>query len=344
MLCSRLAMFGSYRYLLAHMVLLSHLWPGLGLWPGPYAVFAFFVLSGYLMSQVLEETYPADLRGVARFLLNRALRIYPPYWLALAAGLVTVAFIPEDAARVDVWPIWPRGWDQWARNVFIFGLNEEPFRVVLPAWSLDIELMFYLVMATGMTRSRAACRVWLAASLAWTLYLVSAEASFPDRYASLLSASLPFACGANLYHARDRLRRGLHWRGHVLLAVGLFVANAALPRFIGYDPFELGFYLSLLLTAYGVGALVARGERLLPVWFSRLDRRLGELSYPIFLCHLPVLPWVVWAGLAPAKGGAMLLFGTLLANVVGFVIHLVAELPLVHLRGRVRGDVPRRHI
>jgi len=50
----------------------------------------------------------------------------------------------------------------------------------------------------------------------------------------------------------------------------------------------------------------------------------------------------VWAGLASTKGAAMLVFGTLLANAVGLVIHLVAELPLVHLRGRVRGVAPER--
>ena len=92
------------------------------------------------------------------------------------------------------------------------------------------------------------------------------------------------------------------------------------------------------MTADLASSLVATADTPVPAWVTRLDTRLGELSYPIFLCHLPVLAWVVWAGLAPEKGPEMLIFGTLLANGVGLEIHLVSELPLVHLRNQVRGQ------
>ena len=50
-------MFGTFRYLLAHMVVVSHLWRAISIWAGTYAVFSFFLLSGYLMALVLHSTY-----------------------------------------------------------------------------------------------------------------------------------------------------------------------------------------------------------------------------------------------------------------------------------------------
>ena len=56
-------MFGAFRYLLALLVVLIHVWPGFMLWTGVYAVFAFFALSGYLMALVLDRSYDATRAG-----------------------------------------------------------------------------------------------------------------------------------------------------------------------------------------------------------------------------------------------------------------------------------------
>ena len=82
-------MFGTYRYCLAHLVVLTHLasWPGVG----SYAVFGFYMLSGFLMSLILNERYGFSLQGLRGYAANRALRIYPPYLFVLAATAMTSA-------------------------------------------------------------------------------------------------------------------------------------------------------------------------------------------------------------------------------------------------------------
>ena len=65
-------MFGAWRLLLALLVVLGHLhrpW-----WPASWAVFSFYVISGYLMSLILDETYGWTGAGRRRFALNRFLR------------------------------------------------------------------------------------------------------------------------------------------------------------------------------------------------------------------------------------------------------------------------------
>ncbi len=89
---------GFFRYALAHMVVIGHLWRGL--WehpiahPGVFAVFSFYLLSGYLMALTLNRTYSFTLKGTSRFFGNRALRIYPPYLFVIFLTAVLFWLIP----------------------------------------------------------------------------------------------------------------------------------------------------------------------------------------------------------------------------------------------------------
>ena len=75
-------MFGTLRFLLAYLVILSHLvGSDYVVHFGFYAVRGFFVISGLLMTAALNEAYGFD--GL-RFWVNRALRLLPPYYLVCA--------------------------------------------------------------------------------------------------------------------------------------------------------------------------------------------------------------------------------------------------------------------
>ena len=62
-------MFGIFRTLLALAVVVDHLGGVHGM--GTYAVFGFYVLSGYLMTMVLHRTYGYSISGFSRYALNR---------------------------------------------------------------------------------------------------------------------------------------------------------------------------------------------------------------------------------------------------------------------------------
>lgn len=74
-------MFGILRTILAINVVLLHVFsvPTLG----NYSVSFFFVLSGFLMTYIMHETYGFDLKGVKYFWLNRILRLYPIYLIII---------------------------------------------------------------------------------------------------------------------------------------------------------------------------------------------------------------------------------------------------------------------
>ena len=50
------------------------------------AVFLFFVLSGYVLAEAMNLFY---LGRITQFIINRSLRIFPPFLVALAIGIFT---------------------------------------------------------------------------------------------------------------------------------------------------------------------------------------------------------------------------------------------------------------
>src|SRR6202012_939753 len=92
-----IGMFGCVRLLLAFLVVLSHLVGSEYLQHfGYYAVRAFFVLSGYLMTAALNDVFRFDAR---RFWANRLLRLLPLYYLACALTLLAVMLRPVEAGQ-----------------------------------------------------------------------------------------------------------------------------------------------------------------------------------------------------------------------------------------------------
>ena len=90
-------MFGLLRFLLAYLVVVSHLVGSEYVAHfGFYAVIGFFIIAGYIITSALNEVYHFD--GV-RFWTNRALRLLPPYYLVCVITLAVVAAVPDQAGQ-----------------------------------------------------------------------------------------------------------------------------------------------------------------------------------------------------------------------------------------------------
>ena len=89
-------MFGAYRTLLALFVVFFHI--GHLPYLGSYAVFGFYVLSGYLMTLVMHTNYGYTLVGMTKYAVNRVLRIYPIYWLACLLSIFAIYLLGSGYA------------------------------------------------------------------------------------------------------------------------------------------------------------------------------------------------------------------------------------------------------
>src|SRR4051812_42179769 len=112
---------GTFRLLLALGVVASHT-PGyqFSSYPdaGIVAVVTFFFLSGYLMPATYEANYhdQSFIQQVKRFLVNRLLRIYPVYWLALGLAFFAIQLTSRQANYVF-------SAKSFVQNVLLLGMN-----------------------------------------------------------------------------------------------------------------------------------------------------------------------------------------------------------------------------
>ena len=81
-----------YGFFYGHIgpLLQRHVGPLAWIHDGMLAVFGFFILSGYLVADMIERRYPlGGAKDLGHFLLGRYARIYPLYWIViLSFGLL----------------------------------------------------------------------------------------------------------------------------------------------------------------------------------------------------------------------------------------------------------------
>ena len=332
-------MFGTYRYFLAAMVALSHLYPRRFYWVGFYSVFGFYLLSGFLMTRVLHETYGLGREGIGRFLMNRALRVYPTYYAALLLAFAVLAAVPDATCSViSRYVVSGSAWD-YLRNIVLLGLDHSTrVKWIPPAWSLHVELVFYIAMPFVLARSSATTVIWLVASLAYVVHSVSADALPPERYFPVVAASLPFSIGSLIYWVRGRLP-AIGGRTAAAIAA-LFAAHLLCARILWGPVLHVmlqGFYVSLGLATLATLALQRADDWHCPRWLRRSDAFLGNLTYPLFLCHFHVGALVWW--LFPGWREPRLDFYALAliaATAASWLMHVSVERPLDRLRSALR--------
>ena len=150
--------------------------------------------------------------------------------------------------------------------------------------ALRVELWFYVAIALGLGRNRWTARVWFAASVVYTLWLLARRTPFPERYVFIPACSLAFSFGCLIYHVRDRLPV-IKTPWAALSAAGLWWLHVWLAQNIPRGPLVFGLYSSLLFSGFAMVTLMRLDPGELPAWIGKLDRYAGNLSYPMYLCH-----------------------------------------------------------
>ena len=138
----------------------------------------FFVISGV----VIALSTPPEM-SIRNFLVRRFIRIYPLYWLALAAW---VAFWVGNGG------VYPVG-DVVRSALLVPDLSRPWIPVYLPAWTLVFEVFFYAVFAACMLSGRFArplCGVVLVA-----VALTFSQPGSQQAYFDLAMLLLEFVAG-----------------------------------------------------------------------------------------------------------------------------------------------------
>jgi peptidoglycan/LPS O-acetylase OafA/YrhL len=286
------------------------------------AVLMFFIISGFYMALVINETYGAEASAGwrRRFYASRLFRLFPAYLVMVAIMTCAVALSPRHPFTLaamgqplgaalliiamnvaiigqDFFQLFVNSLDFHEANAVTAavatampqGFFDNRFMVEGQAWSLASELLFY-ALAPFVVRHPWRIAALLAASLAlrWGLIFGLGFSSEVWGYNFFPGTLCLFLLGSLAYHLYARVKTRAAARS-IGVAVGVAIALFALASIwreggvLMIDRVR-GYDTAPLWLAYVALALS------LPFLFAAsksnpLDRWIGELSYPLYLVH-----------------------------------------------------------
>lgn len=290
------------RGLAAFMVVVSHtLIPNTDI--GGLSVFLFFILSGYLITRILirsREQIEANRATISselkRFWINRALRIFPAYYVWLGVFLIVDHIYYQDQTINHlVWYL------VYAQN-FLVAFKTLTWDDFTHTWSLAVEQQFYvffapLVLVVAGRRHVALFVATVVLALAVDTALMLGGAEMVTLYPVPATGFIFMAAGALL--AKTPATRLSAFANPLLVVVCLVVVTflAAYPWFERNDIAHLPYVLLIALSAASLAALMAAILAAPDTWPVRfletaLPRLFGRISYALYIIHLPVSLWM----------------------------------------------------
>jgi peptidoglycan/LPS O-acetylase OafA/YrhL len=325
----------------------------------------FFVLSGFLLFRpfVVAHERGSAWPSTGTYLLRRALRILPAYWLVVAVALVTIG----ENAQLNG-PVW------WLRDLtltHIYGLDWGRAQGLTQTWSLATEVVFYLALPLlahlvlrVARRPVVALALVMAVAPLWYSYIVQVGGPDSRVAAQWLPGYLDwFGAGMLLalleVRARTSVPTGwsarLHelalspstcWGGALaLLAVATTTVAGPqdLTTLTGPELVVKNLLYAALAFLVVLPLTLGTGGSLDRALDTRVVHWVGEISYGIFLWHLVVLQAVtsrrdqqLFTGSWPVTFA--LVWGT--SVLVASASYVLLERPLLRLKDTLRGTSP----
>ncbi|SSW69700.1 O-acetyltransferase OatA [Achromobacter veterisilvae] len=233
---------------------------------GYIGVDLFFCISGFIICHVVSSTQHFN---ASRFLLKRVWRIAPLYWTILTVILLWTLITHRYATEIGT-----LGAIGIVQSFLIFPM--EPYPLLSPGWSLEHEVLFYLLAALivpffGTMGLLVALSCLWAAGLWWTNW----------DYHLFSYAQIYFAAGIAAYRLRNVLpaASGLVCLCVLTIALLLIYNVIGLPGWLRHPLFAIGFgsLISFLVAAEKAG-----------MKFPSPLLKVGDASYSLYLVHAPV--------------------------------------------------------
>jgi len=317
---------------------LAYVWHLIG-WTG---VDLFFVLSGFLIGGLLfAEIRATGSLQVRRFLIRRAFKIWPAYYVYLLVQLAILSV--KQLPLTLIVPFLLHVQNYFGRLDLLAGIT----------WSLAIEEHFYLILplvlylTLSVQRATSLVGTFLFLAIACGTLRGLAESPMPVVETHLRIDSLAFGVLlAFFYHhhraAFDRVAR----HRLALIACGLVLVGVArYPRLL-IGVWESIFVPISLYLGYGaiLMAVMLMPMHWLRSWWGRSLVLMGMYSYSIYLWHINgayalihALSETPWAAAVPGwlRWPVGMAIYVLTATGVGVLMGRCVEMPALALRDRL---------
>lgn len=282
-------------------VILFH--AGLGCPGGFVGVDVFFVISGYLITKIIQRDLAQHRFSVLKFYQRRIRRIFPALFAMFLACCCLGLYLLPPFEYMDL------GKGVMAGAAFVSNIRffrhtgyfdtSSQLQPLLHTWTLSVEEQFYIfwpLMLAGLsTRWLAKWKHWvilfiLTGSLILSAYWVSHT---PNAAFYLLpSRAWELGLGALLSIApfSEKLQRMPRWVANAASVTGLAMLVGAITLYDSLLPFP---GIAALLPCVGAALLIASGEGGRSLGGRVLSLRplvwIGLISYSLYLWHWPIL-------------------------------------------------------
>jgi peptidoglycan/LPS O-acetylase OafA/YrhL len=296
---------GAFRLWLALLIVVHHL---TRLEIGKAPVLVFFVLSGFWVHRVWHDRYRHARQPWLTFVVSRWWRIAPLLVLATPLAIAMQVLTGDhDLAIVAQTPL-----AHILAPFAVLGYAQLPTRPVGPAWSLDIEMQFYLV-APLLIALVARLRTAVVLTLGFLVF----EWSLVAHHGVVLTSFLPWFLIGMVAAAQQWRPSETMATASMALALALFAAILVTPSlratYLDRDAPEyvtLNLLLGALLIPFALATVTGLPRP------DRADAMLADQSYLVYMLHWPAITLfrhIPWATPFAATAGAFALMGLVVA-------------------------------
>ncbi len=290
---------------------------------GDVGVDVFFVISGFVISGFVMVWIARDSDTPANFFNKRLRRVVPLYWFFTFLMALLFFLLPSAFRGTEL------GLNQLIQSLLFIphwsvGHEGKVWPLVVPGWSLNYEMFFYLVFALSLWLP-SAWRVGVTCLVIVAVFTLANLSPTGTAIQAFLKQSimLEFILGMLLALCFKRWPSSSRFLGWMATLVGvLFLVlqpmffSEALPRVI-----QFGF----------PALFIVAGFLYLPMVKSRFGLLLGDSSYALYLSHTLVLGGlrvvlpIHYFGNGPIAAWAYLMTALVVCVVAGIVVHYIID-------------------
>lgn len=312
---------GLLRFLLALTVVLGHSSSifGFQMVGGVVAVQAFYIISGFYMTLILNEKYVGVNSSYKLFISNRLLRLFPIYWTVLILTILysVVLVFSTNGNDLGSFSYYTQYWNNMGigsifylifTNLFLFlqdtvmflsldtttgslfftrNFHDHTpelynFLMIPQAWTIGVEIAFYLIAPFLVRRKLSIIipLIVLSLLLRIVLYYYFNLKNDPWTYRFFPTELVFFLLGIVAYHGYKKLETLDIKTNHLKFIWFSVLAVTIFYSFLPIPHKNILYLFGFFITLPFIFILTKKWKK---------DTEIGELSYPIYISHILIL-------------------------------------------------------